>query len=100
MFMIVNKITRIPMRLVYEMETHGQCYMTYDRPTFSVEEADSCNEKYPIFVTTSREVAEKVIARNFDGEDSIEAPCFTPSWGEGELNEYEVVEVTFAKEGK
>ena len=94
MFTIINKSTNKPMKINYTNDSHGQCYMTYDRPTFCVEDSDKFNTDYPIFVTPSKEVAEEVLSGKFNGEDSITKPAIQKGWdSNGDMAVYEVVEV-------
>lgn len=92
-FGIRNKKTKVVMILSYENETHGREYMTYERPTFSIEEPREYSAGSPIWTTNSIEIAERVIRGEFNGEEDIQHPSITKGWTEGDLNEYEVCQI-------
>lgn len=93
MFVIVNVRTQKPLRLSYDMETFGQAYMTYERPSFSVEDEDAYNSETVVFTASSRQNAEAVLKNEGSRKGSLHQPALIQGYFDGEKETYMVVEV-------
>jgi len=93
-YVIRNSETKVIMVVTYTNDSHGRDYMSYDRPTFTIEEPDKYNINCPIWTTNSADIASDVINGRFNGEDSITTPSIDKKYGENGLCDYEVFELS------